>query len=77
LSSSKKRALNWGTMRPLRVAMQTSVDGMFAGFTPIQFNAMQFSLTAMIFRGVMSKADVQWHTLPHKEKICDQFKSFS
>jgi hypothetical protein len=49
-----------------------SVDGMFAGCTSIQF-----ALTAMIFRGVMSREDVQWHALLHKEKICDQFNNFS
>ena len=43
LSSSQKRALNWGTMRPLRVTMQTSVDGMFAGRTSIQSNAIFFN----------------------------------
>jgi len=41
LSSSQKRALDWGTTRPLRVTMQKSVDGMFEGCTSIQFNSMQ------------------------------------
>ena len=43
LSSSQKRSLNWDTMMPLRVTMQKSVDGMFAGCSSIQFNAIFFN----------------------------------
>ena len=43
LSSSQKRALSRDTMTPLRVTMQKSVDGMFAGCISIQFNAIFFN----------------------------------